>query len=54
MITISVNPSCVSVGRVSHVLQKFQGCASHSPSRSFGAASSEAATEAYLKKERRR
>jgi hypothetical protein len=41
MITLSVNCSCVFVRRVSHVLQKFQGCASDS----------EAATAFLMKKE---
>jgi hypothetical protein len=44
MITLSVNCSRVSVRRVSHVLQKLQGCASHS----------EATTAFLMKKERPR
>ena len=41
MITLSVNCSCVSVRRVSHVLQNIHGCASHS----------EAATAVSIKKD---
>jgi len=51
MITLSVNCSRVSVRRVSRVLQTPEGCSSHPPSRSFGVASSEAATAVSMKKE---
>jgi hypothetical protein len=44
MITLSVNCSLVSVRRVSHVLQKFQGFAPHS----------EVTTAFLMKKERTR
>ena len=44
MIALSVNCSRVSVRRVSHVLQKVQGCASHS----------EPTTGVFIRKERRR
>lgn len=44
MITLSANCSRVSVRRVSHALQKFQGCASYS----------EATTAFLMKKERTR
>ena len=46
--------SRVSVRRVSRVLQTRQGCASRPPSRSFGVASSEAATVSSRGKERTR
>jgi len=52
MIKLSVNCSRVSVRRLSHVLQKLQGCASHPPSRSFGVASSETATVPGRRRER--
>lgn len=54
MITLSINCSRVSVRSVNRALQTRECRASHLPSRSFGVASSEAATVSPFGKERTR